>query len=46
MLPTQQNGLKLEWVGPYPVTRRVILVDYEVESDLRKNLVHQDHSSC
>lgn len=32
LLPMQHNRLKLEWVGPYRVTRRVTSVDYEVES--------------
>ena len=30
LLPMQQNRLKLEWVGPYTITRKVTLVDYEV----------------
>ena len=36
LLPMQQNRLKLEWVGPYLVTRRVSPVDYEVEVSGRR----------
>ena len=32
LLPMQHNRLKLEWVGPYKVIKRVTLVDYEVET--------------
>ena len=31
LLPMQWNRLKLEWVGPYPVTQRVTSVDIEFE---------------
>ena len=30
LLPQNHHSLKLEWVGPYKVTRRVTMVDYEV----------------
>ena len=30
LLPQTHHSLKLEWVGPYKVTRRVTTVDYEV----------------
>ena len=32
LLPMQHNRLKLEWVGPYKVVRKVTPVDYEVET--------------
>ena len=32
LLPMQHNRLKLEWVGPYTVVRKVTPVDYEVET--------------
>ena len=32
LLPMQHNHLKLEWVGPYTVMRKVTPVDYEVET--------------
>lgn len=32
LLPMQHNCLKLEWVGPYEVVKRVTPVDYEVET--------------
>ena len=31
LLPNAHNRLRLEWVGPYKVTRKVSDVDYEVE---------------
>lgn len=31
LLPTTMNRLMLRWTGPYKVTRRVSLVDYEIE---------------
>ena len=31
LLPNAHNHLKLEWVGPYEVKRKVSDVDYEVE---------------
>ena len=31
LLPNAHNRLKLEWVGPYEVKRKVSDVDYEVE---------------
>ena len=31
LLPTKQNKLKLQWSGPYKITRKVTPVDYEVE---------------
>ena len=36
LLPMQRNLLKLEWVGPYTVTRKVTPVDYEVETPGRQ----------
>ena len=36
LLPMQRNRLKLEWVGPYTVTRKVTPVDYEVETPGRQ----------
>ena len=36
LLPTRTNKLKLEWVGPYRVTRKVTKVDYEVETPGRR----------
>ena len=30
LLPSSANKLKLEWVGPYQVSRRLNDVDYEV----------------
>ncbi len=36
LLPMQRNRLKLEWVGPYTVTRKVTLVDYEVKMPGRR----------
>ena len=36
LLPTKTNKLKLEWFGPYKVTQRVTLVDYEVETPGRR----------
>ena len=35
LLPMQHNHLKLEWVGPYTVMRKVTPVDYEVETPRR-----------
>ena len=32
LLPSSANKLKLEWVGPYQVMRRLNEVDYEVET--------------
>ena len=31
LLPMKQNKLKLQWSGPYQITRKVTPVDYEVE---------------
>ena len=28
LLPTMVNRLKLRWIGPYKLTRRIISVDY------------------
>ncbi len=36
LLPTVRNKLKLEWVGPYRVTRQVTPVDYELEMPGRR----------
>lgn len=32
LLPTRQNRLRLECLGPYRVVRRVTVVDYEVQT--------------
>ena len=37
LLPKPQNHLKLEWVGPYIVTRKLTSVDYEVEIPGRRS---------
>ena len=37
LLPKPQNRLKLEWVGPYKVTREVTPVDFEVETPGRRS---------
>lgn len=31
LLPNPHNSLKLEWVGPYTILRKVTSVDYEIE---------------
>ena len=36
LLPMQFNKLKLEWAGPFQVTRQVTPVDYEVETPGRR----------
>ena len=36
LLPKQKNKLKLEWVGPYTVLRKMSDVDYEVETPGRR----------
>ena len=53
VLPTKQNKLKLQWSGPYQITRKVTPVDYEVERPGRRqekkvyhvNLLKKWHSS-
>ena len=37
LLPKPQNRLKLEWVGPYTVTRKLTSVDYEDETPGRQS---------
>ena len=37
LLPKSRNHLKLEWVGPYIVTRKLTSVDYEVEIPGRRS---------
>ena len=37
LLPKPRNRLKLEWVGPYTVTRKLTSVDYEVETPGRRS---------
>ena len=32
LLPARHNKLKLEWVGPYRVVRKVTAVDYELQT--------------
>ena len=36
LLPMQTNKLKLEWRGPYKVTRKVTDVDYEIQTPGRR----------
>ncbi len=36
LLPMQTNKLKLEWRGPYKVTRKVTDVDYEIQTSGRR----------
>ena len=36
LLPMKQNKLKLQWSGPYQITRKVTPVDYEVERPGRR----------
>ena len=43
LLPSSANKLKLEWAGPYQVSRGLNDVDYEVETPGRrreKKIVH------
>ena len=52
LLPTSTNKLLAEWQGPYPITKRVSKVDYEIQmSDRRRqkrvfhiNMLHKWHS--
>lgn len=37
LLPKPRNRFKLEWVGPYTVTRKLTSVDYEVEIPGRRS---------
>ena len=37
LLPKPQNRLKVEWVGPYTVTRKLTSVDYKVETPGRRS---------
>ena len=37
LLPKPPNRLKLEWVGPYTVTRKLTSVNYEVETPGRRS---------
>ena len=40
-IPSKQRKLKLEWEGPYRITRKVSSVDYEVETPgKRKEVYH------
>jgi len=36
LLPTTTNRLKLQWTGPFKVTRKVGTVDYEVKTPGRR----------
>ncbi len=40
LLPMQTNNLKLEWKGPYKVTRKVTDVDYEIQTPGRSKVYH------
>ena len=38
LLPNKHNSLKLEWMGPYEIKKRVGAVVYEVEMTGRKEI--------
>ena len=43
LLPTESNKMKAQWQDPYPVVRKVGLVDYEVDMvdrQKRKRIFH------
>ena len=49
LLPVRANRLKLQWTGPFKVTRKVGVVDYEIEMPGRrqeKKIYHVNLIKC